>query len=38
MGKGIPLFSPTTRPMRLEPLERKVYSSGVVLQRFAVER
>ena len=38
MGKGIPLFSPTTRPMRLSPLDRKAYASGVVLERFAVER
>ena len=38
MGTGIPLFSPSTRPMRLRPLDQKPYTSGVVLQRFAIER
>ena len=38
MGTGIPLFSTATRPMGLSPLERNAYTSGVVLQRFAVDR
>lgn len=37
MGAGIPLLSPATGLMRLRPLERKPYASGVLLQRFAVE-
>lgn len=38
MGTGVPLFSPSTPLMRLRPMDRKIYESGVVLERFAVER